>query len=472
MYWKPVWVLLSLLLTACEPTVDAARLPVVPRVDAESFMPAARDQIETLRGRVDRAPLDAEAAAELGIACLAYQQYPAAAAALARAVMIRPERFDWHFFHAEALVRIGHAEEAISAYREALARAPEQSAVRTRLATLHMHRGNLKEAGAQLARVLDDDPGYAPARLQLARLRIRAGQPADAIAGLEDLLETVGPAEDVYYTLAEAHRLSGGTERAAANLELFERHRGRALASGDPLLEGLRAVDATGRRQLNEAQRLLQGGRLDEAAALLDEVAALDPANLTAHAGLISLYGMQGRSDLAEAQFERALAAAGPSAVLYRSLGRARLEAGDLAEADDALSRALSLNPDDAEAYAWLGVLRRRQGRPEHAEAMFEEALGRDPDSRVSHQQLAELRLSAGRHEAAVRHLRRLLSPESGQSPTYWRELGRAYMALSRYDEAVAAFEAGVESAARQGNRREESLNGSALRVARLKAGS
>jgi len=78
-------------------------------------------------------------------------------------------------FHTEALIHrsLGHPDEALAAYREALAADPGQAAWRYEWAKLLHEEGRLQEARQELLTVLERQPGNTRARKLLEKIALQ-----------------------------------------------------------------------------------------------------------------------------------------------------------------------------------------------------------------------------------------------------------------------------------------------------------
>jgi len=157
------------------------------------------------------------------------------------------------------------------------------------------------------------------------------------------------------------------------------------------------------------AQCLLALGRLDEAAAAVDEVAG--QGGVAAEQLRAAIDMAAGRHGAA-AERLRGLAASGHGAQAHAMLGQALAALGELDEAERSLRASLSDEPEDPEVLCALSVLRLRRG---DAEGALESGL-----------RAASLRMDDPRIHLAV---------------------GRAFMALGEHAEAVTALSACVAQA-------------------------
>ncbi len=441
--------LLTSLLGACAPGVPTSELPELPAVSTDSFLPAVTRQLDALTEAVVADPRSAPKAGRLGMAYLAYRQDYAAEAALHRAVLLQPGSFEWRYYQAEALTRLGRLQEAIESLEQAQAREPDYPRTLTRLGLLHLQLGDLDAARSYLSAAVAEEADNAEARLGLARLLLRAGELDAALAQLNTLDEQLGGADSVYFALAEAWRRKGDSDKAQRYLALFESDQGAGVPIRDPLMNKVLAMDASDKPLLRLARRLNQQGRSKEAIAALNRALERNPQSHLTHAALVGAYGALRQFDKAEEHYRLALEVAPATAPLLRNLARARFYQGRLDEARTALDEALVIDPHDADTLAWLGRVYLRENQTAQGIEMLIKAVEKNPTDPSARSLLAETLLENGRHEEAFTHLRALQSPERKYSPRAWRTMGQAYLQFGESEQARVALEAGVASAQR-----------------------
>ena len=121
------------------------------------------------------------------------------------------------------------------------------------------------------------------------------------------------------------------------------------------------------RELLAQASKAAQSRRLDEAAALIEEVLERDPDNLRA----LDLFGFvrffQGRYEEAEGYCRRAVELAPDHAYARKGLGLNLARQGRLDEGQAELERAISLKPGWFDPYWDLAVVLSEGGRKEEA---------------------------------------------------------------------------------------------------------
>jgi len=93
------------------------------------------------------------------------------------------------------------------------------------------------------------------------------------------------------------------------------------------------------------------------AAALLNDVIAIDPARAAPHTNLGIIYRRTGRLDEAIREYETAIRLNPADAEAYHNLGLAHRRRGAFADAERAYRRALELRPNQVDTHYNLGIL-------------------------------------------------------------------------------------------------------------------
>jgi tetratricopeptide (TPR) repeat protein len=99
-------------------------------------------------------------------------------------------------------------------------------------------------------------------------------------------------------------------------------------------------------------------------------------------------------------------------------------------------------NPRDADAHYQLGLIYQQRRQYTEAIARFEKAIEIDPSEADAQFQLGRIAREQGRFDDAIRYLKTAAGlNEKLSSSEVWRELGAAYLGLSRFEEAAVALE-------------------------------
>jgi Flp pilus assembly protein TadD len=155
-------------------------------------------------------------------------------------------------------------------------------------------------------------------------------------------------------------------------------------------------------------------------AELLAEVRDGDTSALVKAARLLQ---DSGRPASAAACYEAALRRSGPDPDLLGYLGTARLAAGDLDGAEQALTEVLNSRPDDPRAYFFLGNVALLRDDEAAARSWYRQALEREPKWAAPRVNLARFLYARGRFDEAAMLIRDALDRDPGNAEA--RELLR-----------------------------------------------
>ena len=128
----------------------------------------------------------------------------------------------------------------------------------------------------------------------------------------------------------------------------------------------------------------------------------------------------------------------------YASLGLVRFWHGwDWKGAEEMFSRAIELNPSYAMARQWYASLLNSRGRLDDAQNQMLRAREIDPHALIIQMNMADAPFFARDYEKAVEYLTALLNNVPQFFPALFN-LGRAYLQMKKYPEAIAAFEKAI----------------------------
>ena len=124
---------------------------------------------------------------------------------------------------------------------------------------------------------------------------------------------------------------------------------------------------------------LAESGRAREGLPLLERAASRPPVEVDTLNALAIGYARAGMDDRAIATFRRVLAIDPHSAMAWQNIGSVELGRGQLEPARDAFTRALAADPNWAAAHTGLGVVERRSNQFDAAIASWKTAVALDP---------------------------------------------------------------------------------------------
>lgn len=176
-----------------------------------------------------------------------------------------------------------------------------------------------------------------------------------------------------------------------------------------------------------------EGVALVERAIVLNETAAYQ-------ASLGRMLMAAGRTEAGFAALNRALALEPGQPEVLRTLGAARIRAGDMAGAEAAYRQGVAGAPQDADLLFGHAYTLAESGATQAATDQYRRLLTADPRHVQAHTNLAALLLAAGDFEGAVRHFHEAteLGPDSAHA---LYNLGRALEARGDYTLAVDCYD-------------------------------
>ena len=277
----------------------------------------------------------------------------------------------------EDLVARGRKDEALAAYREALAINPRSVTVRLRVAETLLELQRPREAFQEYAELSLRHPEEATYIQGMARSLHRDGRSADALALLGPAITRFPDAVGLREERAQVLLASGRAEAAAEDLRIVVEQSPRQVAP-----------------RLSLGATLTRLGRSREAASAFLAVVERSPRS------------SEGR------EAARALAA----------LGDRLLDEGDFPEARKAYRAVLEAGVTGDEAiYSNLALAAYRMGRRDEAIDVLREGLDRVSGSARLHLRVGRLLSEAGRRDEAEREIRRAIelygpSPEAAEA--------------------------------------------------------
>ncbi len=162
--------------------------------------------------------------------------------------------------------------------------------------------------------------------------------------------------------------------------------------------------------KLQEARQLAQADEWDRARALLDEVLATSPENVTARNVLALAAVRRGDLDEAEHQYLESLARQPAQHRVMGALGAIALRRDDLDTAERRFHDALAIAPTFVEAMSNLGFIEAVRGDAAGAQSWYERAIALDPTYPHVHRRLADLFYDRGDYARALENYRRAIA--------------------------------------------------------------
>jgi protein O-GlcNAc transferase len=190
---------------------------------------------------------------------------------------------------------------------------------------------------------------------------------------------------------------------------------------------------------LKQALELHRAGRLDDAAAIYEQLLEENPAHADA-SHLLGLVRFRNKDYESAIRLIRAAIRRDPDNPIYHgNLGNVFKDAGRPGDAIAAYRRALEIDPGYAEVHNNLGYVLQIGGQMKEAIGHYHKAIASRPDNYRAHYNLGNALFLSGRNEEAVAAFR----AAAGLNPGFadmWDHLGIVLQRLGRAAEAEACF--------------------------------
>ncbi len=265
----------------------------------------------------------------------------------------------------------GSLDEAIAAYRQAIALEPNSAEAHGNLGNALKGKRQFEGAIAAFRQAIALDPRQANARFNLGVILRSQGQLDEAIAIFREVIVLNPNVPEVHNSLGNALKEKGELDGAIAAYR-------QAIALRPDLPE----------TYSNLGTALRDKGELDEAIAAYRQAIVLRPSLAEAHGNLGIALRERGELDEAIAAYRAAIALRPNFADAYNNLGVALNERGNPDGAIAACRRAISLNPNYPEAQSNLGHSLRDRGEIDEAIAAYRQAITLRPDFAEAHSNL------------------------------------------------------------------------------------
>jgi len=427
--------------------IRAAAQSPLPQLAIETYPSAARDQI----GRVYRTAQadndNAAAVAALARVLQAWSQLEPAHQAYARAQMLAPSAFEWHYLDGVVLQRLTRHREAAEHFKHAVSLSPQYLPARVKLAESLLEAGDL-DTSEPLFRELTKEARAEPAaELGLGRIAAARGQHDAAIQHLERATTLYPEFGAAYYLLARSYRMVGRMDDAQRALARQAEYRARWPAIDDPVLTGVLDLREDATSLLQRGLKAADAGDLQAAIAAHEAAVERDPGLVQAHVNLISLYARTGNRAKAEEHYNAVVRRGVNLDEAHYNFGVLLGMQNDWNGAAEAYRRALAVDPLDVKARNNLGQALEHQQNLQGALDEYRRAVDAQPTFRIARFNVARMLMATGRPDDAIRELERTLEPRDSETPRYLFALAMAQIKAGHVTEGVAHGEQARELA-------------------------
>lgn len=427
--------------------------PALERVD-----PAVRHQLTLARQGVEASwaqgqdpAVFGQAVGDLGYLYLAYDLLEPAEVCLREAHELAPQDYRWPYLLGYLYQRRGQIDPAVEVLEASLRLNEGHAATLLRLAVLYRDRGDSTRARRSYEAALAVDEGCLAARHGLGELALRAGDAAGALEHLQGALAREPDSPQILYGLGLALRQLGRRQEAARYLRRVDL---KSLRSGvwwgcpDPLITAFGELTRGSQPHLLRGAQAARGGASQLALAEYRRAVEANPKDPVARESLGSALYRQGDLEGAAAQYREAVRLDPGNPSFLHDLGQIRLKQGAMSEGEALLRSAVARNPALKAGHLKLAALYRDQGRFEEAISHYRKVLEIDPVRTDVRLQLAQTLVKGGRPAEAVEELGYLLDHDPPQDPGEHLSLATLVAQLGDLPRALHHFQDLADSAA------------------------
>ena len=384
---------------------------------------------------------------------------------LEQVIKFHPDAADAYFNLATVYAKEGPAlgyDKAIANFKQALRVDPHYEPARYSLAKALVQRAQFSEAVPYLTAYIHNQPHDAEGFHLLGAGYTGLGQPANAVQALEHA-EQLKPGDyqiryDLGLALAKMGRTNAALEQLATaekinpnfadthyQLALQLRKQGNATDSKQEMqefqrLKNYKDEEITSGNLNNDGNRLLQEGKISEAAEAYRKAIQLDPNNPQWHYNLSLALSQLGDTKGEKAALEKALELDPHIATAHNDLGLLDLSERKMNEAEREFRAALEIDPRFAEAQNNLGVVYSQQGKDAEAGVLFRQSAENDPTYARARVNLGLVMAHQGDFSEAEQQLRLALKAVPDDVAALIA-LGEVEGKINHHQESVQAFQ-------------------------------
>jgi predicted O-linked N-acetylglucosamine transferase (SPINDLY family) len=202
-------------------------------------------------------------------------------------------------------------------------------------------------------------------------------------------------------------------------------------------------------KEIQQAWAALQRGDAQASASLFAQIAAKDPANAEAHAGLGHVLLRLGHEQQAVESLQRAQQLAPQLPQAWRDLALLAMRRSDFAGAESSVRRAVTLQPNDANAWFLLAQALFALARFDEAEGAFGRAAALHPSFIDARFKLGNMAFDQNAFAAASRHYGAFVEVRKNDL-NGWINYGLSLASAGDLGAARSAFETAVALAPNQ----------------------
>ena len=295
----------------------------------------------------------------------------------------------------------GDTTRAIPLLKEALDLAPQALAPRYALGLVYQREGQLLVAQEQFAAIVEVDPGYEEAYIQLGLCQLQSGDFATAEKTLKEAGRHTPYAPALFQGLGQALARRGETKGAEIVMA-----RAQDLANQNEELktyqEAVRRFPKLPQPHFNLASQLARFGRYQQAETHYQQAIDNDSTYISSYEGLGKLYQRRNQDQPALNYYARALAKDSTLAESHNNTGMIYHKQKQLDSAIASYRTAIRHEPERAFFYANLATALRDKEQVAESRQAAEKALELDPTLYGAQVILGDLKAVEGNLQQAL----------------------------------------------------------------------
>lgn len=415
---------------------------VPPEVDLSNVPDFDREQILKIREMVIDAPGSADRVAELGMHYCVRGFDEAATLCFKRATALMPRVMRFQYLLAISYDEKTQRQEAIDAFREALALEGKYAATYVNLGRLLIEKDAL-EARSMFEKAIELDPTDSIAHWGLGRCLLIDGKEDEALALFKKAVELQPTYADAHLEISKILKNRGQNEESGEHARLASEGR-KGLVKNDPIRFDLSTRLRSEVDIAREAIEAARQGKKVQAIEFLERTMRKGYRGAAIHRALGEVLMMTGRYDDALVQFRQALKISPRSTTTKILISTVQIEVGELDQAEATLSALAKEEPVKHEVINRLGVIDVKRGKLIEAEQKFRRALDADPGNGSYRFALAQVLALQGRDSDALEAANRTLEILPDDASVHLLR-GRLLLNMKRTKDATSSLQKAIE---------------------------
>lgn len=197
---------------------------------------------------------------------------------------------------------------------------------------------------------------------------------------------------------------------------------------------------------MGEAEKAIEEGDFEEAAARLIDAIAVDPSNpsnLLVKSNLGMVYSCLDRDSMAIATLDEVINIAPKMTVAILNRAKVELKINQKKEAYADFSKVIELDSLNADARYFRGIMALYEGNLQTAETDLLLLESKQPNARRTYDSMSALYSMSGRDREAIKYLKNLIDIDA--QPEYFATLAGCYLAIDELSDAAETIANGLK---------------------------